>query len=113
MKKQEDLVRLQRSAIANQLHAVKDSITKKPPHYNMHGLVKENKLKWFFKNIAHFGNGRYPYQVYLNPGINNGIFKMLNEPGKEFNVLLLSDWASDTFESHNVAKLAGENEYSI
>ncbi len=113
MKKQEELVGLSRSAIVNQMHSIKESVTKKTPRYDMHGLTGESKLKWILKNLSRVGNHHYKYQAYLNPEVNNGIFKMTSEPDKEITIALLSDWASDTFESHNIAQLVGENDYSI
>src|ERR1044071_942994 len=115
MNKQEDLVGLSTSGFVNQMHALKDSVVKNPPRYDMHGLTGENKLKWVLKNLTHLGNNHFKYQRYVNPQKNNGIFKMANEPGQEIKIALLSDWASNTFESHNIAELAGlnENDYSI
>lgn len=113
MKKQEDLVGLSTSPIVNQMHSIQESVTKSPPRYDMHGLTRESKLKWILKNVSRLGNHHYKYQTYPNPKLNNGIFKMTDEPGKEITIALLSDWASNTMESHNVANLAGENDYSI
>jgi hypothetical protein len=112
-KKQEDLVALSRLPVINQLHSIRDSIVKKAPAYNMHGLVEENKLKWFFENLFHLGGWRYAYQHYSNPAINNGIFRMSAEPGNTVSIALLSDWASNTMESQNIAKLAAGHDYSI
>lgn len=113
MKKLEDLVGLSRSGFVNQMHTLGESITKKPPRYDMHGLTSESKLKYILKNLSHLGNHHFKYQKYPNPKVNNGIFKMNNEPDKEITIALLGDWASDTFESHNIGDLVGENDYSI
>ena len=113
MNKEKDLVGLSTSGFVNQMHALKDSVVKNPPHYDMHGLTGENKLKWVLKNLSHLGNNHFKYQRYVKPELNNGIFRMVGEPNKEITIALLSDWASDTFESHNIAQLAGENDYSI
>ncbi len=113
MKKQEDLVGLSRSAIVNQMHSIKESVTKSTPRYDMHGLTRESKLKWILKNVTRLGNHHYKYQTYPNSKVNDGVFKMTSEPGKEITIALLSDWASNTFESHNIAQLVGENDYSI
>jgi hypothetical protein len=51
------------------------------------------------------GNNRYTYQTYRDRTVNNGIFTMPD--AEEVSVALLSDWASDTPESHNVAALCG------
>lgn len=110
---QKDLVGLNRSSIVNQWRAIADSLTKRAPGNNMHGLVDENKLTWLLKCLAHLGNRRYPYQVYGKPEENNGIFKIHPAAGKETTVALLSDWASDTPESQKVASLVGPVEYSI
>src|SRR5829696_7885736 len=113
MNKEEDLVGLSTSGFVNQMHAIKDSVVKNAPRYDMHGLTGENKLKWVLKNLSHLGNNHFKYQRYIKPELNNGIFRMPNEPGKEITIALLSDWASDTFESHNIGDLARENDYSI
>jgi hypothetical protein len=109
MKDQKDLVGLSRKSIVNQLHA----LIEKKPAYDMHGLVKESWLKWFFRNVANLGNTHYAYQSYLKPEENNGIFKIKTVAGEQTSIALLSDWASDTAESFNIAKLVGEVDYSI
>jgi len=108
---QKDLLGLSRSPFINQLHALKESILHPAPKNNMHGYMPQNKLLWIWKNLLHLGNTHYPYQTYLNRTENNGIFTMPDEP--ELSVALLSDWASDTPESCNVASLCGERDYSI
>jgi hypothetical protein len=111
MKDQKDLVGLSRKSIVNQLHA----LTESKPTYDMHGLVAENRFKWFFRNLANLGNTHYSYQSYLKPEENNGIFKISKEPGEEVSIALLSDWATDTAEAYNIAKMVGDidAEYSI
>lgn len=113
MKDQKDLIGLSRSPVVNQLHAIKDSITERPPKYNMHGLVRQNVFQWLWKNLLHLGNTHYTYQTYHDLKTNNGIFKMDDKPGTETSVALLADWASDTPESHKVAAMCGERDYSI
>ncbi|MEO5571298.1 MAG: metallophosphoesterase [Bacteroidia bacterium] len=108
-----DLFDLSRNPFKSQWRSIKDSILNRTPKYNMHGLTTENKLTWFFKNLGHLGNTHYQYQKYNNPQINNGIFKMPDNPEQEISIALLSDWASDTFESRNIALMAAENDYSI
>jgi hypothetical protein len=114
---QADLVNLSRKPVVNQLRAVADSLTKRAPINNMHGLVDENKLTWLLKCLAHLGNHHYPYQSYDHPEANNGIFKIQEpsqgDPGKGTTIALLSDWASDTPEAVNVAGLVGQRDYSI
>jgi hypothetical protein len=110
---QKDLIGLSRSPLVNQLHAIRESITKGTPHFNMHGYMPQNKLAWIWKNLCHLGNTRYPYQTYVNRKENNGVFTMPDVP--ELSVALLSDWASDTPESFNVASLCGsvERDFSV
>lgn len=110
---QKDLIGLSRSPLVNQLHAIKDSILKPAPSHNMHGYMPQNKLVWIWKNLCYLGNNRYPYQIYRDPQTNNGIFTMPDSP--ELSVALLSDWASDTPESCNVASLCGsiEKDFTI
>lgn len=114
---QKDLINLSRKSIVNQLLSVKDSITKHTPDYNMHGLVDQNKLAWIFKQIGHLGNGHYPYQSYLQPQKNNGIFRINPHANGPTNgsttVALLADWASGTPESTRIAQLVGTPDYSI
>ncbi len=107
MKDKRDLLNLGHSPIENQLKTLKEV----PPTYNMHGLVEENKLIWLLKIFGQFGARHYPYQTYVNPAINNGIFKM--HSNDDVSVALLSDWASNTQESHHVAHLCGTQDYSI
>jgi hypothetical protein len=111
--KQEDLVDLSRKPIVNQLLAVKESLVKRPPDNNMHGLVEENKLAWFLKNLGHLGNTHYPYQVYAKPAVNNGIFRMEPATTGPTTIALLGDWASSTAESIQIAQLTGVQDYSI
>ena len=110
---QKDLIGLSHSPLVNQLHAIGKSLTQKPPKYNMHGLVRQNVLQWIWKNLCHLGNTHYPYQTYQDLNVNNGVFTMPEKD--EISVALLSDWASDTPESHNVASLCGsvERDFSI
>ena len=107
--KQKDLVGLSRKSIVNQLHAVKDSIVKKAPDYDMQGLVDQNKWRWFLKQLWHLGNKHYAYGSYAEPAVNNGIFRM---PGAT-TVALLADWASSTAESIQIGALVGQQDYSI
>jgi len=112
-RKLESLVGLSRSPLRNQLHSVVDSVTKPPPEYNMHGLVDENRIKWIWKNLGHLGNSRYQYQRYSRPELNNGIFKIANDAAQGITLALLSDWATDTAESRQIANLVGNTHYSI
>ncbi len=111
--KQKDLVGLSRKSIVNQLMAVKDSIVRKPPDYDMHGLVDQNKWRWFLKQLGHLGNKRYPYGAYANPSVNNGIFRMAAGTHGATTIALLSDWASSTKESIHIGELVGLQDYSI
>jgi hypothetical protein len=110
---QQDLVGLKRSPLVNQWRAISDSLTKRAPIHIMHGLVDENKFTWLLKCLAHLGNKKYPYQVYLNPEENNGIFDLQKNDSGETTLALLSDWAADTPESVNVASMVGAVNYSI
>ena len=113
MNSAKDLVGLSRSSIANQMNSLIDSIVRPKPHNDMHGLTEENKLAWIFRNVANLGNTHYPYQQYPKPAINNGVFRMQNDTAATTYVALLSDWASDTFESRLVAQQVGTQDYSI
>jgi hypothetical protein len=110
---QQDLVGLSHKSIVNQLLAVKESVVKRAPDYNMHGLVDQNKLAWFFKQVGHLGNRHYPYQSYLQPSVNNGIFRMEAGAAGPTTVALLADWASSTPESTLIGGLAAGQDYSI
>jgi hypothetical protein len=119
--KQKDLVGLSRKSIVNQLHAVKDSIVKKAPDYDMQGLVDQNKWRWFLKQLWHLGNKQYAYGSYAEPAVNNGVFRMApvaagTVPGAApgaTTVALLADWASSTAESIQIGALVGQQDYSI
>jgi hypothetical protein len=113
MKDKRKFIDMNKSSLVSQLLSVRDSILNKKPDYDMHGLVEENKLTWLIRNIANIGNSHFAYQTYPKPDINNGIFKMQNDSDKLTTVALLSDWASDTFESHLIARQAADNDYSI
>jgi len=109
-----DLVGLNRSSLGNQLLAVKDSIVKPPPAYNMDGLIAENKWAWLKRNLRNIWKSHYkPYPVYSDPANNNGIFTIPKQPGEPVTVALISDWASDTSESQLIAQQAGTNDYSV
>ncbi len=125
--KQKDLVGLSRKSIVNQLIAVKDSIVKKAPDYDMRGLVDQNKWQWFLKQVWHLGNKHYKYGAYANPAVNDGIFRMAPAPAATpgaalaempatpgaTTVALLADWASSTAESIQLGALVGLQDYSI
>jgi hypothetical protein len=110
---QKDLIGLKRNALVNQWRAITDSLTNRAPDHNMHGLVDENKFTWLMKCLSHLGNKKYPYQVYAKPDENDGIFELIAVDGQETTIALLSDWASDTPESVNVASLVGSVDYTI
>lgn len=100
--------------IANIWRAVKDSITKAPPAYDMNGLVSENRWTWIKKNIGSIWRSRYtPYPYYAQPEVNNGIFKISKNASEPVVIALLADWASDTAESRLIASQAGVQDYSI
>jgi hypothetical protein len=130
--KQKNLVGLSRKSIVNQLMAVKDSIVKKTPDYDMGGLVDQNKWQWFFKQLGHLGNKHYAYGSYGEPAVNNGVFWMgagaaapsgvsagaavsgaASPAMRGCTVALLGDWASSTAESIQIGALVGEQDYSI
>lgn len=113
MKDKEEFIGMNKSSVVSQLRSISDSVTQKKPAYDMHGMIEENKLAWFFKNLFNLGNSHYRYQTYPKPEVNNGIFKMQNASDKLTTVALLSDWASDTPESHLIARQASNNDYSI
>ena len=118
--KQSDLIGLSRKSIVNQLMAVKDSIVKKAPDYDMQGLVDQNKWRWFLKQLGHLGNKHYAYGSYGEPAVNNGVFRMAAPTGGAgagatgaTTVALLADWASSTAESIQIGQLVGLQDYSI
>lgn len=103
---------MNKSSVVNQLKTIKDAILHGVPHYSMDGLVEENWLSWLFRNLWNLGNSHYNYQHY-QVNSNQGIFRMVAEPQEEVSIALLSDWASDTPESHLVAAQCGRQDYSI
>ena len=113
MKDKKKFIGMNKSSLVSQFKSVWDSIIHKKPEYDMGGLVEENKLTWIFRNIANIGNSHYAYQQYPKPDLNNGIFKIQNSQGDLTTVALLSDWATNTVESHLIARQASDNDYSI
>lgn len=113
MKDKKDFIGMNKSSIVSQLKSVWDSIVDPKPDYDMHGLVEENKLTWLVRNIANIGNSHFTYQQYPKPEVNNGVFKIQRPSSDRTTVALLSDWASDTYESQLVAQQAAGNDYSI
>jgi hypothetical protein len=113
MKDKRKFIGMNKSSIVSQLKSVWDSIVHPKPDYDMHALVEENKIAWIIRNIANLGNSHFTYQSYPKPELNNGIFKMQNPSSKSTAIALLSDWASDTAESHLIARQAADNDYSI
>ncbi len=112
MRDKKELIGTSRSSVANQLNAIKESITKPAPTYNMDGLIEENKLAWFCKNLMNLGNSHFtPYPPYSDPA--GGLFEIQKGADEPVTIALLSDWASDTAESQQVAAQVGTNDYSI
>ena len=114
MRDKKDLIGLNRSSLGNQLLALKDSVVKAPPAYNMDGLIAENKWTWLTKNLCSIWKARYvPYPFYSDHATNSGIFTIVKQPGEAVTVALISDWASDTPESQLIAQQCGTNDYSV
>lgn len=113
MRDKKDFIGMSKKSVVSQLQAVKESLTKAAPTYDMNGLIEENKLSWFFKNLSSLGNSHYtPYPTYDDPA-NNGIFKIQKGDDEATIIALLSDWASDTAESQQIAQQVGTPDYSI
>lgn len=114
MNDKSNLVGLGKTALESQWHSLKESATDAPPLYNDQGLVAENVLQWVVKNIGSLWRKPYaPSPTYGNPAVNNGIFKIQKNPTELVTIALLSDWASNTVESRQIARQAGINDYSI
>lgn len=109
MRKKEQFIGMSKTSAVSQLQSLKDSILHGPPHYNMTGLEDENILTWLWKNLRNLGNSHCDYRSYTDPVTNNGLFKIPDTT----EIALLSDWASDTDESHRVAAQVGTKPYSI
>jgi len=113
-KNQSDMVGLSRSVTINKIHAVIDAITRRKPRYKMNGLTEENKLAWFFKTLFRGDSSYYEYPDYTQAVNDNGVYPLQStNPNGEITISLLADWASDTPESQNIARLAGVQDYSI
>lgn len=110
MRNKEQFIGMSKTSAISQLQSLKDSILHGPPHYNMDGLKDENLWTWLWKNLRNLGNSHCDYRSYTDPATNNGIFKMT---GDKTEIALLSDWASDTAESHLIAAQVGTKPYSI
>ncbi len=113
MKDKKDFIGMSKSSIVSQLHSIISSIFERKPVYDMHGLVEENKLSWFFRNLFNLGNSHYTYQNYPKPTENNGVFTIQKKADELTTIALLSDWASNTAESELVAAQCGVQDYSI
>lgn len=113
MQDKKQFIGMSKSSVVSQLRSISDSIFDSKPAYNMHGLTEENKFMWFIRNVHNLGNSHYAYQKYPKPEINNGIFKIQKNAAEPATISLLSDWASNTLESHLVARQTGTNDYSI
>ena len=115
-KVQEDMTGLghSKSVMVNKIMAIKDAIFQRKPKYNMDGLVEENRFAWIFKNILHLGGKSLDQPDYTQTPTDTGVYPLhtVSESG-EISIALLSDWASDTPESQNIAELAGIQDYSI
>ncbi len=111
MKEQKDLVGLSRIPIVNQYHAIKQ--IERSPTNRLIDLITKNKLVWFFKSLPALLRKNHPYKTYSDLSPNNGVFTMDNGIENEVNIALLSDWASDTQESHDIAHMVGDVDYSI
>jgi len=111
MRDKNEFIGMSKSSIISQLRSLKDSILHGPPHYKMDDFVEENLLSWILKNVGHLGNTHYkPYPSYKK---GNGIFRITKPEDAPVSIALLSDWASDTPESHHIAAQVGDNDYSI
>jgi hypothetical protein len=114
MNDKSNLVGLGRSVIENQWHSLKQITTDAPPLYNDNGLVAENIFQWIVKNVGSLWHTAYkPFPTYSNPAVNSGIFKIQKDSAEPVTIALLSDWASNTKESRQIAQQAGINDYSI
>lgn len=113
MKDTKTFIGMNRSSVVSQLKSVWDSVVDKKPDNDMNGLIEENKVSWLLRNVANIGNSHYAYQKYPKPEINNGLFKIQKRSDELTTVAVLSDWATDTIESHLVAKQAADNDYSV
>lgn len=109
MRNKDQFIGMSKSSAVSQLRSLKDSILHGPPHYNMDGLKDENVLTWLWKNLRNLGNSHCDYRYYTDPATNNGIFQIPDTT----EIALLSDWASDTEESHRVAAQVGTKPFSI
>lgn len=112
MRDTKDLINIDRMPTASRLKSIQDVLLHGKPHYNMFGLVEENVLSWLFRNLWNLGNTHYRYGRYLDQR-KGGIFKIIGDGGEPAKIALLSDWASDTPESHLIAAQCGQQDYSI
>lgn len=111
MRSKEELLGMGTSPIVSQFMALSETGADVPPIYNEGQLVSEKVWTWILKTLGTAWTTRADYQTYNNQ--NNGIFKIQKAPEDEVTIALLSDWASDTAESHLIAGQAGGQDYSI
>jgi hypothetical protein len=119
-RKQEHLLKLGRSQFANRLYTNLDKKRlpeNKTPRFKLSNLLNSDLWIWLTKTIlSNLGAGRYPYQTYTNPAVDNGVYTIPDAVSAgEVHVAILGDWASNTDESDSIGKQAAEHQphYSI
>jgi len=106
-----DLFRLSRDPAANRYFSAQEEQTPgynraADPTHESENFLSREKLIWGLKNIPHLGNFRHEYSTYNNSE-DKGVYQMKNHLGAdEVIIALLSDWATNTRESDDIAKAA-------
>ncbi|HYV94942.1 MAG TPA: metallophosphoesterase [Chitinophagales bacterium] len=111
MRSHKELFRLSRNPIANryfsaQEEQVSDYTRAAPPAHESENFLTREKIIWALKNIPHLGNSRHKYSAYSD-STDKGVYHLKNHRGfDEVRIALLSDWATNTRESDDIAKAA-------
>jgi len=109
MRSHNELFRLSRNPVANRYYSnreekISDYKRAAPPANTIEHFLTREKIIWAIKNLTHLGNSRYKYSTYKGTD-DSGIYPMKNHRGSdEVSIALLSDWATNTQESDDIAR---------
>jgi hypothetical protein len=113
MREQQELLNLDRTVSENRRLALIERGVAMPQLLTEELLLSIQEFNWFNKTARVVLHEKYhPYPTYKGPG-NNGVFKIQKDGDDLVEILLLSDWATNTAESRAIAKQAGVKDYSI
>jgi Calcineurin-like phosphoesterase len=99
--------KLSRNVIVNRYKTDIDNRkkTKKPrPRFHLGDFLNEKVFKWTWHTITHLFGSKHPFLTYQNKN-SNGIYPLVskNKNSQAITLALVSDWATDTIESADIA----------